>query len=95
MDNDKELRLLRRAREVKESLNRFGRRCDDAEKILELGRTREGLDRLSELSERDRDYSIRYNHYVYHCTYPEGSEKDAVEYAEKSVENLLKIKNKE
>lgn len=47
------------------------------------------MDELSKLLEKDNDYSMKYNHYVYHYAHPESLEEDAVEYAKKSIEHYL------
>ncbi len=74
IDNDKDVRLIKIAREVRDALKDFGRNCPLAEEILIWEKTSDGRDKIFALPEIK--YDSLYNHLTYHLTYRREPEEE-------------------
>ena len=73
MENDRDIILIRRAREALNYLNNLGKACPLANEVINLGRTHEGRDKIFAMPEVE--YDTRLNHFAYHMAYPNASEE--------------------
>ena len=76
MENDRDVRLISRAKETQDTLGRYSRICPLAEEVLKLRDTQEGIDKIFELPEIE--YDKRFNHLVYHLAHPNTSEEETI-----------------